>query len=295
MKKKSTLTISWLITFILVGFALHQYWALFKPREYTPLISVNRTIKITSEAQIKTKLKDTQRDSEPDDVSASVEKIDFKSPTKEEEEPIPPEETIKIKIINGVHYEVLNPPLPNRQPNEVLEFFWYGSPHCLAIEPVLRRWVSRREGSIFLTQIHTSSVPAWMFETYLFYGMRQLGFEDEAHVDYMEERHAGIIDDESMLNGFMSQYQVTTKQVFDAAMSKEAILERTNNSQIEKLSRINGVPNIIVAGRYRVLLTGLKSFGEVAPVLDALLEKAKNEPIIRQRAKFNPYNRNRGK
>ena len=40
-------------------------------------------------------------------------------------------------------YETLSPAQPTQNPDkvEVIEFFWYGCPHCYDFEPLLEKWV----------------------------------------------------------------------------------------------------------------------------------------------------------
>ena len=48
--------------------------------------------------------------------------------------------------VEGKQYTTLREPLPPTLPSaqkkvEVIEFFWYGCPHCFAFEPMLEGWV----------------------------------------------------------------------------------------------------------------------------------------------------------
>ena len=43
--------------------------------------------------------------------------------------------------VEGTHYVKLSQPLPVTPGKiEVIEFFWYGCPHCNAFEPMLDAW-----------------------------------------------------------------------------------------------------------------------------------------------------------
>ena len=44
-----------------------------------------------------------------------------------------------------VQYGELNPPQPveNAGKIEVIEFFWYGCPHCYSLEPYIETWLKK--------------------------------------------------------------------------------------------------------------------------------------------------------
>ena len=45
--------------------------------------------------------------------------------------------------VEGKHYTRITPPVPagTAEKIEVVEFFWYGCPHCHAFEPQLEAWI----------------------------------------------------------------------------------------------------------------------------------------------------------
>src|SRR5690606_16906739 len=50
----------------------------------------------------------------------------------------------------GRDYELVNPPQPTADPSkvEVLEFFWYGCPHCYHFEPDLNAWLKKKPDNV---------------------------------------------------------------------------------------------------------------------------------------------------
>ena len=50
--------------------------------------------------------------------------------------------TASIKA-ESLGYETLSPAQPTHNPDkiEIIEFFWYGCPHCYSFEPLLENWV----------------------------------------------------------------------------------------------------------------------------------------------------------
>src|SRR5476651_2202431 len=59
----------------------------------------------------------------------------------------------------GPPYSLLTPPQPTDGGGkiEVIEFFWYGCPHCYALEPAVNAWLkSAPKDVVFRSEEHTS-------------------------------------------------------------------------------------------------------------------------------------------
>ncbi|MBW7926065.1 MAG: thiol:disulfide interchange protein DsbA/DsbL, partial [Burkholderiaceae bacterium] len=59
--------------------------------------------------------------------------------------------------VEGRDYRLVSPPQPTEAPAgkiEVIEFFWYGCPHCNALEPVLKQWLSKLPSDVFFKRVH---------------------------------------------------------------------------------------------------------------------------------------------
>ncbi|VAW62663.1 Periplasmic thiol:disulfide interchange protein DsbA, partial [hydrothermal vent metagenome] len=52
---------------------------------------------------------------------------------------------------------------------EVLEFFWYGCPHCFAFEPELKRWKKTLPANVQFIRVPAPINPSWMVHTKAFY------------------------------------------------------------------------------------------------------------------------------
>jgi len=54
------------------------------------------------------------------------------------------------QLAPGKDYRVINPPQPTDSGKrvEVLEFFWYGCPHCSALQAPLRVWLKQKPADV---------------------------------------------------------------------------------------------------------------------------------------------------
>src|ERR1044072_2717224 len=85
----------------------------------------------------------------------------------------------------GTPYTLLKDPQATSVPGkiEVIEFFWYGCPHCNALEPMVEAWEKRLPKDVVFRQEHViwearseTSVPARLYLT-----LRTMSLLDKYH------------------------------------------------------------------------------------------------------------------
>ena len=67
------------------------------------------------------------------------------------------------QFVAGKHYEEIKPPLSTSAPPgqvEVLEFFWYGCPHCFEFEGHIAQWIKKQK-SYSLSAISIEKSSRW--------------------------------------------------------------------------------------------------------------------------------------
>ena len=65
---------------------------------------------------------------------------------------------------------------------EVIEFFWYGCPHCYHLEPSLNAWLKKKSADIeFRAVPGTFGAPAWEPLTRTYYALDAMGLASKYH------------------------------------------------------------------------------------------------------------------
>ena len=80
--------------------------------------------------------------------------------------------------VEGVNYIKLSQPAPVSAPAgkiEVIEFFWYGCPHCYAFEPSLGPWIKKLPADVSFRRVHAQFTPQWVQHAKLFYALDAVG------------------------------------------------------------------------------------------------------------------------
>ncbi len=182
----------------------------------------------------------------------------------------------------GVEYRELGAAQPTDVPGkiEVLEFFWYGCPHCYNFEPVITPWVKK-----LAKDVHFRRVPAMFNEEYAqgaraFYALEAIGEEERLHKPLFDAVHTGSrlrVGNEAALTEWLGKQGVDLKKFAAAyrSFSVEGKLKRA--AQLTQAYKIEGVPSMAVGGKYVVVTDNIRSFEQLLSVSDHLIEQSRKK------------------
>lgn len=155
--------------------------------------------------------------------------------------------------VEGRHYQRLTQALPTPPGKiELVEFFWYGCPHCYAFDPVLEAWLKTLPADVSFRRVHVGFRANIKLHQKLFYALEAMGKEAEVH----DRVFAAFHRDRLNLDDEASIVDLVGKLGIDQAKFKNAFNSfgvQTKAQQATKLSedfRIDGVPALGVAGRF---------------------------------------------
>jgi protein dithiol oxidoreductase (disulfide-forming) len=160
----------------------------------------------------------------------------------------------------GVNYVPMSPAQPTTvKPGqiEVIEFFWYGCPHCFALEPYLEAWLKHKPANVVFKRIPVAM--AWGehmdVDAHAYYTAQALGLEPRIHTPLFDAIHKdkefNLVSDESALQSFFARYGVS-KRDFDANWNSFSVQLKLNEAaDIEKRDGLEGVPTLIINGRWK--------------------------------------------
>ena len=155
--------------------------------------------------------------------------------------------------VEGRHYQVINPPLPTTPGKiEIVEFFWYGCPHCFAFEPAVEEWAKKLPADVVFRKAHVAFRANVKIHQRMFYALEVLGKEAATRQAIFNAMHlqGQTLDDAKAQAKFLSPLGVDPVKYQEAYNSFGVV---TKCQQAEKLSeayRIDGVPTLGVAGRF---------------------------------------------
>lgn len=156
----------------------------------------------------------------------------------------------------GVHYMRLVPTQPTTAAPgqvEVTEVFWYGCPHCYALDPVLEAW--RKNGKpayVSFVRVPVMWGPVHHTHARIFYTAEMLGKLDELHSLIFQEIHQrnNPLTSVASIEAFFTSHGVTQVDFQKAfsSFSVEASLKRAEELGLRY--KVDSVPLIVVNGKY---------------------------------------------
>ena len=175
----------------------------------------------------------------------------------------------------GFEYERVHPSVPTETGDkvEVLELFWYGCPHCYHLEPDLKAWLERKPESAELRRMPAVLNPGWEVHARAFYTAEALGVLEQMHVvlfDRIQEKKQPLKDEDSLAKVFAEQgvaeedFRSTFRSFFVDAKVRRA-------KDLTRRYGIQGVPSMIVNGKYRTNGTIAGGRKEMMEVVDYLV------------------------
>lgn len=181
------------------------------------------------------------------------------------------------EITAGVDYDLVKPPQPTADPSkiEVLEFFWYGCPHCFHFEPELNAWTKtvpanvdfRRQPAIFNEQ--------WAAHAKAFYTAETLGVLDKLHADFYDaiQNKKESLTSEDDLATFFKAHGID-EAAFHKAYKSFAVDSQMRQAEgLAAKYGITGTPALVINGKYVVSPGKAKSFPRMIEITNALIRQ----------------------
>ena len=182
----------------------------------------------------------------------------------------------------GSDYLVLDKPAPTEAAAgkvEVVEFFWYGCPHCNIFEPQLDAWLKTAPKNVAFRRAPVSFRPDFEPHQRLYYVLEAMGKLDELHKKVFYTIHV----EKQPLNSAPLVAAWAEKQGIDPAKFAEMYNSFSVSTKVRKATQlqdsyqVDGVPALGVAGRYYTSSSQAKSMERallIATHLVALPRKA---------------------
>jgi len=183
----------------------------------------------------------------------------------------------------GINYERVIPPLPGGTNGkvEVIELFWYGCPHCDRFDPFVEKWLEKKANYIdFKHMPAVFNNPQWRLHATAFYTAEVLGVGHKLHKPFFDAIHRKNrrLSTKEQIRDFFKEHGVSEEE-FDKTFKSFAVKAKTaRGADLTKKFGIDGVPAIIVNGKYRVNTTlAGGSYDNLLQVVEFLAEKEHNQ------------------
>ena len=155
----------------------------------------------------------------------------------------------------GKHFVRLSTPVPVSAPAgkiEVIEFFWYGCPHCNAFEPTLEAWVKKLPSDVVFRRVHVGFRPTFEPQQRLYVTLEAMGLVDamQRKVFYALHQQGLHLDKPEQIFDFVASNGVDRAKFIETFNSFGVQTKVRQGKQLAESYKIDGVPALGIHGRY---------------------------------------------
>jgi len=162
--------------------------------------------------------------------------------------------TAAAQAVAGKDYRLLNPqqPTDSGKKVEVLEFFWYGCPHCSSLQLSLRAWLKRKPADVEFKRVPAVFQDSWVPLTKAYYTIEAMGLVDKLHHDVFSAIHEQKIrlQDTTVLFDWAAKRGVDRQKFIDTYNSFAVQSRAQRSVDMTRNYDISGTPALVVDGRY---------------------------------------------
>lgn len=178
----------------------------------------------------------------------------------------------------GIDYEVIAPPITASEPGkvEVIEFFWYGCPHCYGFEPYVQKWLANKPDNVTFTRVPAIfGNPRWEIHARAYYTAEVLGVLDQIHQPLFDAIHKDKkrLYTREALRDFFAERGVEAAK-FDKTFDSFAVESKVRRARdLSQRSGITGVPATVIDGRFRVGASQAATYKNLIAITDHVARK----------------------
>ncbi len=183
----------------------------------------------------------------------------------------------------GVHYKKL----PAQQTSsgdkiEVLEFFWYGCPHCYSFEPYINAWKKTKPANIEVVRVPAIFRPEWEVQARAYYALSNMGVIEDIHGEIFSAIHNDKkrLDTKARIADFVEGKGVDRKKFLEEYDSFAVNSMVRKAKKKVKAFQLEGVPSVVVNGKYLISGSMAGSFDNMIKIAEYLAVKESNSTTM---------------
>lgn len=158
---------------------------------------------------------------------------------------------------------------------EVLEFFWYGCPHCYQAEKHIEEWRQGLPEDVVFRRIPATLNQGWVTMTKAYYAAEQLGVLDTMHPALFAAFHENgtMLANEEQLAAYFKEHAGIEEGTFREAFNSMAVASKVQRADVlARRHRVGGVPTMTVNGKFKTDPNQAGSYAGLVEVVEALVQ-----------------------
>ena len=181
--------------------------------------------------------------------------------------------------VEGTHYVKLNTPVPVPSGGkiDVIEFFWYGCPHCNAFEPALDAWTKRLPPDVAFRRAHVAFTALHETHSKIYYTLEAMDQVEAMHRKVFAAIHQQRkrLASEGEIADFMAENGIDRAKFVETYKSFGVATKVRQGKQLSEAYKIDGVPALGIHGRYYTSGSLAGDNARALQVTDYLIQRAR--------------------
>ncbi len=174
-------------------------------------------------------------------------------------------------------YEILSPaqPTQNQDKIEIIEFFWYGCPHCYSFKPELTEWLKTKPENVEFIRQPAIFNSLWEKHAKAYLVAEALGVVDKVHADFFDaiQNKKQRLTSEDQLADFFVARGVDETQFRNTFNSFLVDAKLRQAKAMAPRYGITGVPAIIINGKYKTNGSLAGTHKQMIEVMNRLIQQ----------------------
>jgi len=172
----------------------------------------------------------------------------------------------------AARYETIEGPAVGDDPDtiEVIEFFWYGCPHCYRFSPHIERWKQSIPAGVSFRHMPAVLSPRWEVHAKAFFAASIMDELDRFHGAMFSAIHQDNmrLDSATEIGDFVSSLGIDSER-FVATMQSFAVDTRMRRARnLQRAYGVSGTPTVVIDGRYRTSGNVAGGVANMIPVIN---------------------------
>ena len=181
----------------------------------------------------------------------------------------------------GVDFRVLPVAQPTESKGkvEVIEFFWYGCPHCAEFDPDLQAWVKKQGKDVVFKRVPIAFREDFLPHSQMFYAFEAIGKGDAYTTKVLNAihvEHKSLLK-ENDISDWVASQGLDAKAFMKAYSSFGVITKAKAANKIGEAYRIDGVPTVAIQGKYETSPSIAGNKAKALATMDYLVARARKE------------------
>ena len=178
-------------------------------------------------------------------------------------------------------YAPLNPPQPTDGAGkiEVIEFFWYGCPHCYSMEPAVNAWLKTLPKDVVFKRVAAFPSESWGPMVSMYYTLEAMGLLEQYHGKVFDAIHKQNVNlnNKSKRDEWLKANGIDPAKFAEVEKSFSVAAKVARARQMTQSYKVDSVPRFVVNGKY--VTSGEQAGGneKIFPTIDQIIAVVRKE------------------